>query len=351
MSIRRIFTLVAAASFIAALSACKVSKDEKSAKPVEPKEGGEPPAQVEKPATERISGPIAKVNGVAIDSEQFYENMDKITQGGARNIPEARLGKIRRNIMNRLIEEELMKQEIAKQKVEVTEDELDAEFDRYKARFKSDQQFENYLKHGRTSIEAIKERLKQSAALGKLLSKLGKLDVSDEDVKKAYETGIRMYTEPEQAHALHILIKVPENAPEEEVAEAKKKIGEALKKVRKGADFAETAKEYSDDTMSAKKGGDLGFFRRGVMVPAFEKVAFDLKPGQITKKPVRTPFGFHIIKLLEHKDKRIKPIDEVQEQIKSSLKNRNTFKARRELVKRLKTEADIERFIEESEEK
>ena len=343
----RVLAFIAAVSLLTTMAACKESDDKKPVDPIPVQQPKEEPAQAKETAGERVKGPIAKVNGADIDSVRFYEELDKITQGGARNIPEDRLKKIRLNILNRLIEETLLKQEIDKQGITVSEEELNAEFDRYKARFKSEQQFENYLKHGRTGIEEIKKRLNQSTALAKLLTKLGKLKVLDEDIQKAYDTGIKMYTEPEQMNALHILVKVAENAPAEKVAAAKKRIQEAQAKLKKKVEFAEVAKEFSDDAMSREKGGDLGFFRRGVMVPKFEEAAFALKKGETTKKPVRTPFGFHIIKAIDHKKKRVKPLDEVKDQIRSSLKNRNTFKARRELVEKLKKDAEIERFLEE----
>jgi len=322
---------------VAMMAACKRTSEQ----PTTP----QPPTDT-KAAPERAKGPVARVNGVEVNSEAFYAEIDKITQGGARNIPEDRLAKIRENVLNRMIDEELVRQEVKKQGVEISDQDLEAEFQKYKSRFKTDEQFQSYLTHGKTSVEEIKGRLKDNLALTRLLTKLGKLEVTDEDIKKAYETGIKMYTDPEQVHALHILIKVAENAPQAEVDAAMKKAEEALKKVQKGEDFAAVAKQYSDDTATKEKGGDLGFFRKGVMVPKFEEVAFSLKPGQITQKPVRTAFGFHVIKVLEHKPEHVKPLEEVKDQIAESLKNRNMFKARRELVDRLRAEAKIEKLIQ-----
>jgi len=293
----------------------------------------------------RITGPVVKVNGTAIDATLFYKELDKITQGGARNIPEDRIKKIRDNIVNRLVEEELLRQEVAKQAITVSPEELTAEFDKYRARFKNDEQFNEYLKHGKTSVDEIKERLGQNAAIAKLLTKMGKLEATEDEAKKTYETGLKMYTEPEQVHALHILVKVPENAPADQVEAARKKIADAAKKVAGGQDFGEVAKAVSEDAMSKEKNGDLGFFRRGVMVPKFEEAAFAMNAGDVSKEPVRSPFGFHLIKVLEKKAERVKPFDEVKAQIQESLQNRNQFKARRDLVEKLKAEAKIEKFI------
>ncbi len=310
-------------------------------KPDAPKEE----AKKEAPAA---TGPAARVNGVEISMAAVEQELNKITQAGARNIPEDRLAKIRQNIVNRLVEEELIRQEVQRQGIQVTKEEVDAEFERYKGRFKSEEQFNNFLKHGRTSVEEIRARLERSVALNKLLTKIGALSITDEDIRKAYESGIKMYTEPEQVHAQHILVKVAENAPDADVQAAKKKAAEAMKRLKKGEDFAAVAKEMSDDAVSREKGGDLGFFRRGVMVPKFEEAAFAMKPGEMTKEPVRTPFGFHIIKVLERKAERVKPLEEVRDQIVESLKNRNLFKARRELVERLRKEGKIEILLPEA---
>lgn len=336
---KRLFSVVVMG--IVALAGCK-------GKAPEAPQAQAPKEDVSKAAAPTITGPAARVNGVEIGAAAVNEELAKITQDGARNIPEDRLAKIRQNIVNRLIEEELIRQEVERQGVQVTNEEVDAEFERYKGRFKSEEQFNNFLKHGRTTVEEIRARLERSAALNRLLTKLGQLAVSDEDIQKAYESGLKMYTEPEQLHARHILVKVAENAPADQIETAKKKAAEALKRLKKGEDFAAVAKEISDDAVSREKGGDLGFFRRGVMVPKFEEAAFALKPGEMTKEPVRTPFGFHVIQVLERKAERVKPLDEVREQIVESLKNRNLFKARRELVERLRKEGKVENLLPEA---
>lgn len=326
-------------ALVTAFAACKKAGET-------PAPAGTPSEPVAQAQPAAPKGPVARVNGFDIDGSAFQGEVDKITQGGARNIPDDRMAKIRENVLNRLIEEEILRQEFKKQAIDVSDTEIGVEFDKYKARFKTDEQFQNYLTHGKTTIDEIKARVKDTLSLTKLLTKLGKLDVGEEEVKKAYDTGIKMYTEPEQVHALHVLVKVTESAPAADVETAKKKAMDALAKISKGDDFGAVAKEYSDDAMSKEKGGDLGFFRKGIMVPKFEEAAFSMKPGEYSKEPVRSPFGFHVIKVVEHKAERVKPFDEVKDQIVESLKNRNMFKARRELVDQLKAAAKIEKLIE-----
>ncbi len=155
--------------------------------------------------------------------------------------------------------------------------------------------------------------------------------VSDNDAKKYYDENINRYTNPEQVRASHILIKVDIDSTEAannpkklKIAErkAKKLADKIYKKAINGADFAELAKKYSDDPGSAARGGDLGFFTRGRMVKEFEDVAFSMKVGEISK-PIKSKFGYHIIKVTDRKSKEVKPFDDARlEQIKQTEKAR-----------------------------
>src|SRR5262249_49541907 len=125
-------------------------------------------------------------------------------------------------------------------------------------------------------------------------------------------------TAPEQVHARHILIKLAPDANEQARAEARKKADDVLAEVKAGSDFAGLAKKYSQDPGSATKGGDLGLFARGRMVPAFEAAAFALEPGTVSDI-VETPFGFHIIKVEEKVPGGPKPFEAVRDEIVKTL--------------------------------
>jgi len=123
------------------------------------------------------------------------------------------------------------------------------------------------------------------------------------------------FTEPEQVHARHILVKVAADADDATKTAARKKADDLLAKARAAdADFAALARKNSDDPGSAAKGGDLGFFGRGMMTPEFETAAFALETGKISDV-VSTPFGFHIIKVEEHKPGGPKPLEAVRDEI------------------------------------
>ena len=147
---------------------------------------------------------------------------------------------------------------------------------------------------------------------------LEKVVISDAQVSGFYQENIENFKESEQVKARHILIKVAPEAAEAEVEAARKQILAILDKEKSGADFAELAKEFSQGP-SNSMGGDLGWFKRGSMVKEFEDVAFALKPGQVSE-PVKTRFGFHLIKTEDYKPNRTKELAEVKSGIEKGLR-------------------------------
>ncbi|MDH5407075.1 MAG: SurA N-terminal domain-containing protein [Gammaproteobacteria bacterium] len=157
------------------------------------------------------------------------------------------------------------------------------------------------------SVEYVELKLEDAAK---------KFDVSDEEVRKYYDANIQNYVKsPEQRKARHILIKVDQKKNEKD---ALKEIEDIRSKIKSGQSFAEMAKKHSQDPGSAKQGGDLGFFGLGVMDKAFEKTAFELKKGQLSK-PVRSSFGYHLIKVDEIKAKQAQAYKDVRSQIKKEM--------------------------------
>ena len=140
--------------------------------------------------------------------------------------------------------------------------------------------------------------------------------ISDAELRAAYDARKSQYTEEEKIHARHILIRVPANAPEADVKKAEGEIKALEARIRGGEDFAEVAKSGQDGT--AEQGGDLGWFTAGQMVPEFSKAAFSLKDGEVSA-PVRTQFGFHLIKKEGHQDAVTHSFDEVKDSLRADL--------------------------------
>jgi peptidyl-prolyl cis-trans isomerase C len=145
-----------------------------------------------------------------------------------------------------------------------------------------------------------------------------KITVSEDDMKSYYDTHQDEFKTPEMVRARHILIRVDKSASEEDKKKAKEKAEDILKRIHAGEDFAKLASDLSDDPVSKSKGGDLGFFPRGMMVKSFEEAAFALKPGEVSGI-VESPFGYHIIKVEERKDSTIEPYDMVKNTINQKL--------------------------------
>jgi peptidyl-prolyl cis-trans isomerase C len=160
-----------------------------------------------------------------------------------------------------------------------------------------------------------------------MLDAQGKAAVTDQAVKQTYDEAVKQMAGDQEVRARHILV------PTE--AEAKK----ILEEIKKGTDFAELAKQKSKDPGAAAEGGDLGYFTKDQMVPEFSEAAFKLNKGELSD-PVKTQFGWHIIKV---EDKRAKPapgFDEVKDQVKQFVMR----KAQADLVGKLREGAKIERL-------
>src|ERR1700729_3312059 len=165
-----------------------------------------------------------------------------------------------------------------------------------------------------------------------LLAVEGKAATTDEAMKKVYEDAAKQIAGEQEVHARHILVETEDDA---------KAVAEELKK---GADFAELAKKKSKDP-GAADGGDLGFFTKDQMVPEFSTVAFALEPGKISD-PVKSQFGWHVIKVEEKRNRKAPDFDQVKAQIETYV----TRKAQAEYVAKLRESAKVERLDQASNE-
>ncbi len=153
------------------------------------------------------------------------------------------------------------------------------------------------------SMQAASDHALESA----LLSKVVRPQVTDEAVKAKYDQDVAGKTGEPEVHARHILV------PDE--ATAKKIIAD----LKKGGDFAALSKQYSKDPGAAQQGGDLGFFKKGDMVPEFSAVAFSLKDGEVSPVPVKTQFGWHVIQVTEHRTSQPPSFEQERDELRQSM--------------------------------
>ncbi len=161
----------------------------------------------------------------------------------------------------------------------------------------------------------IPEKRKIRYALVDVQTIRERIQVSPQDVQRSYEDNQQQYATPEQVRASHILLKTQGK----DEAAVKKLADDLAAKAKAGADFAELAKKHSEDDSNNTKGGDLDYFGRGQMVADFDKVAFAMKPGEVSD-PVKTEFGYHVIKLMEKRAASQRPLAEVRGQIEDQIR-------------------------------
>jgi peptidyl-prolyl cis-trans isomerase C len=168
--------------------------------------------------------------------------------------------------------------------------------------------------------------LRNKMLMGMMLQAQAKDAATDEEMHKVYDDAVKSMTAEEEVHARHILVDTEEEA---------KAIAEQIKG---GADFATLAKEKSKDP-GAADGGDLGYFVKGQMVPEFSEVAFKMYPGQVSN-PVKTQFGWHIIKVEDKRTRAMPEFDKVKDQIATYVAR----KAQTEFIAHLRETAKVERL-------
>jgi peptidyl-prolyl cis-trans isomerase C len=191
------------------------------------------------------------------------------------------------------------------------------------------------------ATDAFKRKLafeRRKLLMTDLLQSVGKDALTDEAMHKVYDDAVKQMSGEQEVHARHILIRA---APGDEKASnaAKKKVEAIIVRLKNGEDFAAVAKEVTEDPSGKTNGGDLGYFGKEQMVPEFAEIAFKLDKGGISD-PVKTQFGWHVIKVEDKRNKTPPSFDDVKPQIEQFV----VRKAQAELVQKLRTEAKIEKF-------
>jgi peptidyl-prolyl cis-trans isomerase C len=292
--------------------------------------------------------PVARVNGVDISQEEFNSEVNIYLQRSSRPdtpLSDEQMAELRSQILESIIERELLYQMSVKSGIAVESSEIEAQLDTIKKRFVNSAGFEKAMEQMGMTENEVKKEIERGIAIKKLIDQevAQAITISEDESKSFYQKNPDLFTQPEQVKASHILIKVDPKASDAEKIQARKKIESIQEKIKQGGDFAELAREYSEGPSSVR-GGDLGFFQRGQMVKPFEDVAFALKTNDVSPI-VETPFGYHLIKVVDKKDKHILSYEEVKERIDQRLKNEKVEEGARKYIDRLKEAAQIDRYL------
>jgi peptidyl-prolyl cis-trans isomerase C len=179
---------------------------------------------------------------------------------------------------------------------------------------------------------------REKLLMEQLLVATGKQALTDEAMHKVYDEAVKQMGQEQEVHARHILIRAAAG-DDKASKEAEDKIKAVIVRLKSGEDFEKVAKEVTEDPSGKSNGGDLGYFSKEQMVPEFSDTAFRLDKGQISE-PVKTQFGWHVIKV---EDKRLKPMPKFEE-VKPQIEQYVTRKAQAELVTSLRASAKIEKM-------
>lgn len=287
----------------------------------------------------------ASVNGKAITRAELDREVLNLShrysmQPQNSSIP----GDIESKALDNLISKQLLYEESQKAKIKVDDSEVSENLQQTISKFPNKEAYESALKRENINEEELKNEIRYSLAIQKYVENkyVSKTIITDEEIKNYYDSNPDLFKHPEMIKASHILIGVDSQADETKKTEARKKIDDIEKELKTGKDFAELAKKYSE-CPSSSNGGDLGTFKRGQMVQAFEDAAFALNPGEVSSV-VETPFGFHIIKVFEKQPEGSFPLDQVKPQINEFLTREKVQKLLENDIENLKSKADIKTF-------
>jgi peptidyl-prolyl cis-trans isomerase C len=303
-----------------------------------------PPAPP-KPVPAQLPDVLARVNGEPVKKEEFERMVRTIETRAGQPIPADRRDEILRGALDQLITYTLLSQESKKRGVTVDPAEIETKMGQLKSQFPNQEAFEKALKERGMTAESLRKDAQLDLSVTKLMdAEVATLPgPSDAEAKDFYDKNPDKFKEEEQVRASHILVRVDEKADAATKQKARAKIDGVLKQVKAGGDFAKLAQANSDDG-SAAQGGDLNYFNKGAMVAEFDKVAFELKPGQVSEV-VQTQFGYHIIKTVDKKSGRTVPFEEAQGKIKEFLTGQKKQQHADAFIEGLKKKSKIEVLI------
>jgi peptidyl-prolyl cis-trans isomerase C len=247
-------------------------------------------------------------------------------------------------IMPQLVGIEIAKAYASEHNITASDQEVDQEIEKIKKQVgdqarssgqdvSNQKAYEQALKQNNITEEELRDDIQENLPVQKVQEQVSKdAKPTDGEIQKYYEQNKKaQFTTPEQACVRHILF----------AKDQKKKAEDVKKQLQDDGDFAKLAKEYSQDPGSAAKGGDLGCLGKGETVPPFEEAAFAAKEGEIVG-PVKTQFGYHLLEVTDKKPQQVRPLSEVESQIKSQLASEKQSEAFSKWLDEQKKQRDVQ---------
>lgn len=340
---RRLVLALAAAAVVACSGKTTPPTPGPSASPAA-SPGGPPPIDRLTPLPNPLPEIAARVNGrevplkyAEIIARRLLEKADK-----EKDRPWAY-----RQAVQQLIIRELLLEEAVARRVSADDKKVDSAYNEARVSYKDEDAWTSFLADQGLTVDAFKSEIRTQLTVQALLDREAArvvAGVSDQDASAFYQSNPNMFDSGERRRASHILLRVPAGATVAQKQAVRARAEALLARIRKGEDFAKVAKESSEDAGSAGKGGRLEPFGHGQMDPAFEKAAFALKPGE-RSDVVESPFGFHIIQLLETLPSEHLALETTKDKIKQYILVNRRQQRIEALIAALRAKALVETYL------
>jgi len=288
---------------------------------------------------------LLRVNGKPITRQELDRSVKVLlAQSRSSQLPPDALKKAQDAVLEQLTNSELLYQAAQGVQVKDLEQQVAKQLAQNRAKFATEAEYQAALDGVQMTAKEMEEFTRRDIAINNMIEKRfgEKMQVSDSEAQKFYDDNkSRLFEKGEEVRASHILVGTEQGASQQESKEARERAEALAVRAKAGEDFAKLAKDAST-CPSKEKGGDLGQFGKGEMVPSFEKAAYALKPGEISGV-VETQFGYHVIKLTERIPARQDTYQEVKEKIVEYLKREKVRGQLPAFIKELRDKAKIEK--------
>jgi peptidyl-prolyl cis-trans isomerase C len=310
--------------------------------------GQAPPAGNTPLAVSDLPAVVATVNGHPIKKEILLQGAQvvqvRLAQAGR---PPTTSAAFYRTVLNELITITLLQQDAKAQGITADEQEVQRRIDARKRAFPSEDAYQKALAQSGISEEVLRQQSRDQLSVQKYVeTRLApNVTVSDQEAREFYEKNKAQIHPPERLRARHILVRADQKASPADKQKARQKAESLIERLRAGEDFEKLARENSDDPGSRPQGGDLGWIVRGQTVPPFDQAAFALtKPNELSPV-VESPFGFHLIQLVERQQPETPPYEQIKDDIMAMLKNQQTQRQVEKRGRELRAKSKVEVFI------
>ena len=305
-----------------------------------------PPPPTVDPVPAELPDIVARVHTRSITREELERAVRSAEIQAGQALPTQFRDQVYRSVLDRLVSFHVLVMESETRSISVDDTTVEARIETIRSSFPSEDAFETQLDSWNTTLETLRDETRRDLLVERVLESevLSGLEVDAEVVREFYEQHADQFTEGGGVHARHILVGMSPDATDSDKAEARERADTLRRDVEAGADFAEVARTHSEDPGSAANGGDLGAVVRGQTVPQFETALFALEPGDLSDV-VETPFGFHVIQMVERQEERIVPFAEASAPIREFLLQQEQQARTTAFIAELRARHEIEILI------